>query len=173
MATTRRTATSRWPLLLTILGWVAGIAVTAIVIAVAVGLTVRIYRSVSGPTAVVASVQKSLDCSPTSTEACTEREARLALQAKVDSGVLPVHSAVESRLQQQDEYAARVLEANTVKAKAEAEKAKAEWEQNRLREIQAELAAQRTPRSQPTSRGTGIPCDRDAGTQRVCDMLSR
>jgi len=172
MATTRRTATRVWPLPLTILAWIVGIGLGAIVIALLVGLTVRVYRSVSGPEKAPVR-QKALDCSPSSTEACTEREARLALQAQVDSGVLPVHPSMESRLQQHDEYSARVIEANTVKAKAEAEKNKAEWEQKRYRDLQQELAARRNPAAAPISRETGGPCDRDPARQRICDMLSR
>src|SRR4030042_579743 len=131
MATTRR-ARGSWHWLVTVIAWILGLGLTGILIAVLAGTTVRLYRSISGPS-VVSTVRKGVACRPPPAGPCTEREARLALQAKVDSGTVPVHPTVQENVSRIDDYASRIIEANTEKAKSAAEKDKAKWAQERYR----------------------------------------
>ena len=116
MATTRR-ARGSWHWLVTVIAWILGLGLTGILIAVLAGTTVRVYRSISGPSA-ASTVRKDVDCSPSSAVPCTEREARLALQAKVDSGTVPVHPTAPENVSRIDDYASRIIEANTEKVKS-------------------------------------------------------
>jgi len=169
MATTRR-ARSSWHWLLTIIAWISAIGVGCVIVAFLAGASVRVYRSLSGPTD-TSTVQKNTDCSPSSAVPCTEREARLALQAKVDSGTVPVHLTTTENIAKLDAYSAQVIEANTAKVKADAEKEKARWEQERYQELQRELQAQG---SASTPRQTGaISCDSSAWARSTCDRLMR
>ncbi len=102
---------------------------------------------------------------------CTEREARLALQAKVDSGTVPVHPTAQENIARIDDYASRIIEANTEKVKSGAEKDKAKWEQERYRELQRELQARQTAPA-PATRGT-VSCDSSPWARATCDKLMR
>jgi hypothetical protein len=169
MATARRVR-GRWHWLLTLITWILAFGLTGVLIAVLAGTTVRVYRSISGPSA-APTIRKDVDCSPSSAVPCTEREARLALQAKVDSGTVPVHPTVQENINRIDDYSSRIIEANDVKVKAEAEKDKAKWEQERYRELQRELQARRSAPA-PASRGA-VNCDSSPWARATCDKLMR
>lgn len=165
----RSSTTKEWPFLLVLLSWTLVLCVVGVMTFTAITGCVWLYRTVTGPVrqAEQVVVPKSPDCGPTSTTPCTEREARLQLQAEVDSFAKPTvqQHLEEIRIQERNYTDARIE-----RAKARFEQEKAQWERERYRE-EREALRQFAPAPVAPAQRSDVSCNESAAARRWCDQM--
>jgi hypothetical protein len=146
MPSARRNVMKNWWLPFRIAGWASILGVTVLAVVFFAAVSARLWTEVtdrgSAPTA-AASRTAIADCGPTSVTPCSEREARLQLQAVNDIAYFKVNPTAGKM----------ILEAEIAKARAEVEMEKAQW-------LQQQYSRQAPPPSASSQKlPETIPCE--------------